>query len=151
MINSFGLDEKLILIDKRLSDNEIKNLIRSCDSFVSLHRSEGFGRGLTEAMYLGKPVIGTGYSGNLDFMNCENSILVDYKMIPVEKAQYPYYLDQYWADADIEQAKNYMEKLTTDMSYCSDLGKRAKIKIRKDFSYRATGLNYLSRIRQLYA
>src|SRR6185437_16308815 len=59
-----------------LSDNEIKNLIRVSDVFVSLHRSEGFGRGMAEAMALGRPAIATGYSGNLDFMPPGAGLLV---------------------------------------------------------------------------
>ena len=52
----------------------------ACDCYVSLHRSEGFGLTMAEAMAIGKPVIATGYSGNLDFMNAENSYLVDYEL-----------------------------------------------------------------------
>src|SRR6185436_2439934 len=69
-----------------LSDNEIKNLVRVCDVFVSLHRSEGFGRGMAEAMAMGRPAIATGYSGNLDFMTWETGLLVDYQLAPVPPA-----------------------------------------------------------------
>src|SRR5690606_36895361 len=60
-------DPRIILMEKVLTDRETKALVQLCDCFLSLHRSEGFGRGLAEAMYLGKPVIATGYSGNMDF------------------------------------------------------------------------------------
>ena len=52
-----------------MSSNEVKNLVRCSDCFVSLHRSEGYGFGIAEAMVLGKPVIATAYSGNMDFMD----------------------------------------------------------------------------------
>lgn len=103
--------ERLILIDRRLSANEMSNLIRCCDSFLSLHRAEGFGRGLAEAMLLGKPVIGTAYSGNMQFMSHDNSCLVNYNLIPVPPDAYPAWEDQVWAEPDLEQALWLMEKL----------------------------------------
>src|SRR3546814_5890465 len=64
----------------------------------SLHRSEGFGRGLAEAMYLGKPVIATRYSGNLDFMDERTAYLVDHELVPVQTGEYPFAEGQHWAD-----------------------------------------------------
>jgi glycosyltransferase involved in cell wall biosynthesis len=87
-----GLEQRgipILLLDETYSDDETKNLVRCCDAFVSLHRSEGFGRGLAEAMALAKPVIGTGWSGNLDFMNAKTACLVNFRLIPVEKGEYP--------------------------------------------------------------
>ena len=65
------LGEHVVVIDTTLSELEMKSLIWLTDCFVSLHRSEGFGRGLSEAMALAKPVIATGYSGNTDFCRRE--------------------------------------------------------------------------------
>lgn len=59
------LHQQVTLIHRGMSSNEVKNLARSCDCFVSLHRSEGYGFGIAEAMVLGKPVIATSYSGTL--------------------------------------------------------------------------------------
>lgn len=137
---------KFIIIDKVFTDNEIKNLVRLCDCFVSLHRSEGFGRGMAEAMFLGKPVVSTGYSGNLDFMNVQNSCLVNYDLIDVEEGQYPYSKGQVWADADIEHAANYMIKLLDDRDYGRKLGEVASRYIRTHFSYRSMGLRYIERV-----
>ena len=67
------------VIDRSLSAAELNGLMAACDCYVSLHRSEGFGLTMAEAMAIGKPVIGTGYSGNVDFMNPENSYLVEYE------------------------------------------------------------------------
>ncbi len=75
--------EDIHIIDRYLSPGEKDGLTAACDCYVSLHRSEGFGLGMAEAMYLGKPVIATGYSGNLDFMTEENSLLVDYQLVPI--------------------------------------------------------------------
>ncbi len=59
---------------------ETNDLMACADCYVSLHRAEGFGLGLAEAMYLGKPAIATNYSGNVDFMTPENSYLVEYRL-----------------------------------------------------------------------
>src|SRR5512136_3068638 len=101
--------DRVIVIWKVFSDNEMRNLIRCCDCFVSLHRSEGFGLGMAEAMYMGKPVIATAYSGNLAFMNESISCLVDYKLIPVEEGQYPFPKGQVWADPDLDQAAYFVQ------------------------------------------
>lgn len=141
--------DKLIIIDKSLGNNEIKNLVRCCDCFISLHRSEGFGRGMAEAMCLGKPVIATDYSGNLDFMNEENSCLVRYKLIPVREGQYPYPEGQVWAEPDVDHAVEYMQQLIADKDYGRKLGAAASRHMRQYFSYRAMGLQYKARIEEI--
>jgi len=141
--------DRVVIIDKTLTNNEIKNLIRCCDCFVSLHRSEGFGRGMAEAMYLGKPVIATGYSGNMDFMNNDNSCLVDFKLVPVLDGQYPHGRGQVWADPDIDHAAWYMNKVLGDRDYGRRLGAIGSRHIRQFFSYRAIGIRYQSRIESI--
>ena len=141
--------DTVIVIDKVLSDNEVKNLVRCCDCFVSLHRSEGYGRGLAEAMFLGKPVIATDYGGNLDFMNDTNSCLIRYSLINVEEGQYPFAEGQVWADPDVDDAVDYMLQLLTDRDYGRSLGETAGRDIRVHFSYRATGLRYQNRLEQI--
>lgn len=143
------IGNRMILLDKVMEDNEIKNLIRCCDCFVSLHRSEGFGRGLSEAMYLGKPVIATAYSGNMDFMTPENSMLVNYELVNVPKGAYPFGEGQVWAEPDLEDAVTHMLRLIDDPSLCRRLGKHASLTIRRDFGYRKSGLRYLARVREI--
>ena len=143
------LKARLIVIDKLLTDNEVKNLVRCCDCFVSLHRSEGFGLGLIIAMFLGKPVVATAYSANLDFMNESNSCLVRYQLRPVPEGAYPFGEGQVWADPDIDHAVEHMLKLVSDRDYARALGKEASRHIRVNFSDRATGLRYIDRIREI--
>lgn len=90
--------KNIYLIDETISRNDVNALINVTDCFISLHRSEGFGLGFAEAMYLGKPVIGTNWSSNTDFMNEKNACLVDYKLVQLEKDYGPYKSYQYWAD-----------------------------------------------------
>lgn len=137
------------VIDRMLSDNEIKNLVRCADCFVSLHRSEGFGRGLAEAMALGVPAIGTGYSGNLDFMNAGNSWLVDYGLVPVGEGEYPYGAGQHWAQTRAASAVAAMENVWLDRAGARARAGRAKRDMLTHFSPRAIGLRYMDRLKQL--
>ena len=142
-------DPRVILIDRVMDGGEIKELVRLCDCFLSLHRSEGFGRGLAEAMYFGKPVIATGYSGNLDFMNEANSCLVDCTLIPVGTDEYPYGAGQRWAEPDVDQAAWYLQRLVADSAYAADLGQRAAHYIRTYHSFAAVGARHRRRLEQL--
>ena len=142
-------DPRVILINRVMTDQEIKELVRLCDCFLSLHRSEGFGRGLAEAMYFGKPVIATGYSGNLDFMNEANSCLVDCTLIPVGADEYPYGAGQRWAEPDVEQAAWYLRRLVMDPAYAADIGQRAAHYIQTYHSFAAIGTRYRRRLEPL--
>lgn len=137
---------RIILIDREISDNDVKNLVRCCSVFVSLHRSEGFGRGLAEAMSLSKPVVATAYSGNLDFMDSDTACLVGYDLVPVLDGEYPFHEGQVWADAKVDEAVTCMEALATDVALRRDLGARAKLKVQSLIGYRAAGLRYRSRL-----
>jgi glycosyltransferase involved in cell wall biosynthesis len=101
----------VILLDELMSRAQAYGLIAMSDCFVSLHRSEGFGLGLAEAMPMGKPVIATGYSGNLDFMNRDNSLLVDYEMVEIKEDRPIYTRGNMWAEPSIEQAAAYMREV----------------------------------------
>lgn len=137
---------RILIIDRALSDNEMKNLVRLSDCFISLHRSEGYGRGLAEAMFLGKPVIATGYSGNMDFTTPETALLVDYTLVPVEDGSYPRSGGQVWADADTAKAAAHMVRLLDDPGFGRALGRKAGLHMRRSFAYPAIGLRYRDRI-----
>lgn len=142
-------DSRVHLIDRVMDDRELKGLMNQCDAFVSLHRSEGFGRGLAEAMYLGKPVIATAYSGNLDFMNPANSCLVDYTLVPVGENDYPFGQGQYWAEANIDMAAAYMRALVADPALAREKGARAARDVRRDLGFDAIGRRYRQRFEEL--
>nr|MEA2799507.1 hypothetical protein [Phenylobacterium sp.] len=132
-----------------LSDNEIKNLIRVSDVFVSLHRSEGFGRGMAEAMALGRPAVATGYSGNLDFMVPGTGLLVDYDLVPVAPGAYPRGEGQVWAEASPEHASRLIEQLLDDPAEARAMGRRARRFIGEHYSVRAIGERYLERLQAI--
>ncbi len=122
-----------MLIENYLSRNQLHALIAECESYVSLHRSEGYGLTMAEAMALGKPVIATGYSGNLDFMSSENSLLVPYSMVKVGPGSFPYEPESFWADPDLETAAGYMKNLFMDSDFKVNLGRLAKLSVTKQY------------------
>ncbi len=91
------------LIERRLSASERDGLTDAADCYVSLHRAEGFGYTMAESMWAGKPVIATGYSGNLDFMSDDNSYLVDYRLVQIGPGNDPYPADGSWAEPDVRR------------------------------------------------
>jgi glycosyltransferase involved in cell wall biosynthesis len=117
----------------------MRGLIRSSDCYISLHRAEGLGLGLAEAMYLGKPTIATGYSGNTEFMNSTNSMLVPYTLVPVPNGAYPNGADQMWAEPDIEVAAEKMQKMASDSALRDELGHSAAVYMREQHSYIKVG------------
>jgi glycosyltransferase involved in cell wall biosynthesis len=138
-----------VLIDRVLGDDEVKSLVRAGDAFVSLHRAEGFGLGLAEAMYFGKPVVATGYSGNMDFTTPEVARLVSYRLVPVGEGQYPHGAGQVWAEPDVDEAAAHMLRLLDDPAAGRALGARASAHVRTHFSLRAAGLRCAARIDEI--
>ncbi|KUJ86889.1 MAG: hypothetical protein XD36_2685 [Halomonas sp. 54_146] len=104
-------DPRIHIINETLTRGEVLDLYRACDCFVSLHRSEGFGRGIADAMLLGKPVITTGYSGNLDFTMPATAALVDHQLQTLTKDDYPFGEGQQWAEPNVEHAAWWMRRL----------------------------------------
>lgn len=129
----------LYVIEDTLSRNDVNALHGVIDSFVSLHRSEGFGLGLAEAMCLGKPVIGTNWSAVTDFMNETNACPVDYKLVPLGRDYGPYKAYQQWAEPDIAHASRYMQRLVSDPAYGYAIGAEAEKYIRSFHSPHAVG------------
>src|SRR5438876_736574 len=97
-----------LVIDEVLSREDSYALMHACDCYVSLHRSEGFGLTMAEAMLMGKPVIATGYSGNLDFMDERNSLLVDCKVVALERDVPPYKRGFRWGEPSVEHAARHL-------------------------------------------
>jgi glycosyltransferase involved in cell wall biosynthesis len=126
-----GDDPRILLIDGFLDHEAAVGLMSVCDAFVSLHRSEGFGLGMAEAMCLGKPVVATGYSGNLDFMTPVNSCLVRHRLVPVGDGEYPYGAGQHWAEPDVEHAAECMLRLVDDPTFARTVGRAGAESIRQ--------------------
>lgn len=139
------------IIDKYLSKREVNSLVSLCDSYVSLHRSEGFGLPIAEAMYLEKPVIATGYSGNMDFMNFYNSFPVKYDLIEIREDCGPYKAGMTWADPDTEHAAELMRYVYNDLQQARKIGLTASNFVKSHFSPEKTGTLIQQRIENIIA
>ncbi len=124
----------IVLSDGYVPPAAKNSLINACDCYVSLHRSEGLGLTMAEAMALGKPVIATGYSGNLSFMTPDNSFLVDYTMTAIPEGIFPYPSGTPWADPDLDRAAQAMRRSYEDRTHGSRLGERARVDVLERFS-----------------
>lgn len=144
-------DGRIHIIEGTLSKPDLLALYKACDCFLSLHRAEGFGRGIAEALKLGLHVIATGYSGNVDFCKAPQADLVDYTLIPVEPGQYPYAEGQVWAEPDIEHATKLMVDYVQSIQDIQS--KKSKQSKRRDqwsgFDAKVVGARYQKRLQQI--
>lgn len=141
----------IILIDATIDHDEVISLISLCDVYMSLHRAEGFGLGIAEAMCLGRPSVCTGWSGNLDFCDNKTSQLVDFKLVPVLPGQYPHWHNQVWADADIGDAVEKMKELVLDDILYQNMRMEGLVKIGTYFTNLAIGMRYRTRLDEIGA
>lgn len=114
------------ILHQVLRREELEAVMRRADCYVSLHRAEGFGLTLAEAMYRGKPVIATNYSGNLDFMNASNSLPVNYTLVEIERACGPYPQGAVWAEPDLHHAAAQMRFAFANREAAAAIGRQAQ-------------------------
>lgn len=119
----------IVIWDELLPIGDHLAFLGSVDALVSLHRSEGVGLHLAEAMWLERPIIATNYSGNLDFMDAESALLIDAAMVPVGAGLRPYPADALWAEARVDDAADAMRRLVNDPDLAGRLGAAARRKI----------------------
>lgn len=129
----------VIFIEDFLTRQQTWDLEACCDMLISLHRAEGFGLIPAEMMYLGKPVIATGWSANMDFMTAENSFPVRYQLKPLTKREGAYPAGQDWAEADIEHAANCIARLIESPELRQRMGQQAASDIHRQLSPHAVG------------
>jgi glycosyltransferase involved in cell wall biosynthesis len=120
-----GPSSNIELRDEFLPNVEQSSLINLCDAYVSLHRSEGLGLGMAEAMSHGKPVVATNYSGNLEFMNDKNSLLVRCTKTNLKNDSYIYAKNQAWAEPDTNHAAQHMKKIKDNKAFRDRIAKQA--------------------------
>jgi glycosyltransferase involved in cell wall biosynthesis/SAM-dependent methyltransferase len=143
--------EDIRLIDHYLAPEAKNALTAACDCYVSLHRAEGFGLTMAEAMVLGKPVIATAYSGNVDFTTAWNSYLVDYTLVPIGEGAAPYPAEGEWADPNLEHAAELMREVFDNPARALERGKRAAVDIRRSHSPAVAGQQIVARLDRIRA
>ena len=136
----------VIWINETLPRQDVYDLLAGCDAFVSLHRSEGFGLALAEAMLLGKPVVATNWSGNTDFMRPDNSFPVNFQLVRIERDFGVYRAGQMWADPDIEHAASLLRQVMDNEPLRAKISQQAMRTIREEFSPETVGRRILARL-----
>jgi glycosyltransferase involved in cell wall biosynthesis len=126
---------KVTLVDQVLRRYEMLQLMNSCDVLISLHRAEGFGLHLAEFMAMGKAILATNWSGNVDFMNASNSYPVHFKIEQIKRNAGPYREGNSWAEVDNVNADSQMKKLLNhELSGCNAIKEEARKRIKLSLS-----------------
>jgi glycosyltransferase involved in cell wall biosynthesis len=140
----------ITLMEEYLSEADQAALMASADCYVSLHRAEGLGLGIADAMALGKPVIATRYSGNLDFMDDDNSFLVPFTYTTVPPGTPAYPTGARWADPDLAEAARLMRTLVEDPERGRTVGARARLTVLGRWSTEEMGARMRDRLQEVW-
>jgi glycosyltransferase involved in cell wall biosynthesis len=141
--------DDIVFLDGFLDPLEMKALFQLVDCYVSLHRSEGLGLTLASAMAAGTPAIATGWSGNLEFMSADDSILLPYKLVEVGPEAAPYPANAWWADPDLGAASNAMREVFDRPDIAESLGTRGRARFANNFRAAAAGPWFVDRFNAL--
>jgi glycosyltransferase involved in cell wall biosynthesis/mannosyltransferase OCH1-like enzyme len=134
------------IINAHFDRDQLNALLYHCDCYVSLHRSEGFGLTLAEAMFYGKPTIATGFSGNMDFMNSHNSFLVKYRPITLGENISYFATGTIWAEPDLMEVSHYLRQVVENPDLAAKIGQRAAQDMRSHLSPAAIGAKIQARL-----
>lgn len=127
-------DPRIHLVTQSLDRGSLLDLWRALDCFVSLHRAEGFGRNIAECMLLGKPVVATAHSGNMDFTRPGAAALVPCILRAVAPGEYPFGAGQHWAEPDIAEAVALMRRMVADREWREGLAAAGQRIVATDYA-----------------
>jgi glycosyltransferase involved in cell wall biosynthesis len=139
-------DSRIHLVNVVMSRQDIVNFMHSCDAYISLHRSEGFGRVIAESMLLGKPVVTTNFSGNVDYCDESTAYLVDGELVPLKAGDYLMAEGQYWAEPDVDLASRQMQDLMQDKDKRFRISASGQRVITSRYSIEAVASRYRERL-----
>lgn len=145
------LSNNIKIYDVELDKDSVNQLIQSCDAYVSMHHSEGFGLTLAEAMYLGKPVIATNYSGNTEFMNDDNSFLVDYELGYIENSDPTFCPKTLWGNPLLDDAVEKLRSVYENSEVREKKAANASLFVKDALSFFTIGSTIKKRVDYLYA
>lgn len=146
LLEEFKNEPNIRIISEHFSKEKLHSLLQQCDVLLSLHGSEGFGFTMAEAMSYGKIVIGTGYSGNLDFMNINNSFLVKYSLFQTSNIP-GLSLEKYTlARPDLEDAIEKLRYINSHFEEMDNIKNNAEKEIAHHFSLEKIGTNIAARL-----
>ncbi|HMD61106.1 MAG TPA: glycosyltransferase [Opitutaceae bacterium] len=135
-----------VLIRETLSRADVYALEAACDCFVSLHRSEGFGLVVAESMYLGKPVIATGWSATSEYLGADNGFPVRFSLVELDRNYGPYSKGSTWAEPDIGHAAELMRRVASSPSDAARIGAAARRAVEERLSPAVVGARYRRRL-----
>jgi FkbM family methyltransferase len=119
-------DPRIELVERYLDHDEVGELFAAADCYVSLHRSEGFGLTVAEAMARGLPVIATDYGGSAEVLTADTGWPIGYQLVPVGPGNAPYPVDAHWAEPEVAQAAEAMRAVAADLPAARARGLRAR-------------------------
>jgi glycosyltransferase involved in cell wall biosynthesis len=143
-------DSRVTLLDRVMDRDELNSLMQHSDCLLSLHRSEGFGLTMAEAMSAGKTVICTGYSGNMDFTLPGSALPVEYRLTPVGEGNEPYDAASMWAEPDVNHAAALLRQAFMNPSMRARLGEEARRRVLRELSPEAVGKMMRKRLEALH-
>ncbi|WP_143135319.1 glycosyltransferase family 4 protein [Burkholderia ubonensis] len=143
-------DARVHVITDTLSRQDVINLMASCDAYISLHRSEGFGRVIAEAMLLGQPTVATNFSGNVDFCTSDTCFLVDGELTPLTAGDYIFADGQYWCNPEIDIAAERLREVLEDDDKRRERAAAGKNMIESHFSRAAISRVYQKRLASVF-
>jgi glycosyltransferase involved in cell wall biosynthesis len=142
-------DPRIEIVDKTLDRGEMDALMQSCDVFISLHRSEGFGFGAAEALAAGKAVVATDYAGTTDFITAETGYPIAYDLVPLKKGDYPGWEGQVWAEPSLDATVTALRSIHEDPSVARAKGQRGQRLLRELFAPAVVGARVEGLLRNL--
>ena len=140
---------RVIVLERTLPRPELDGLLSACDAYVSLHRAEGFGFPIAEAMSLGKPVVATDFSGNRDYLDQSTGYPVRWSPWSLPAAAGPYPEGTRWADPDEAHASELIRSIAADRKAAAARGEAAKERIRSLYAPEVSGCRLAERMKQL--
>ncbi|HYF28180.1 MAG TPA: glycosyltransferase [Baekduia sp.] len=138
----------VIVRDGYLDAADRDGLVAACDVYLSLHRAEGFGLTLAEALALGKPVIATGWSGSTEVLDEASGFPVRFVPRPVGPEQGPYPAEGVWAEPDLEHAAALLRDVLGDLSRARAHAAAGRERVRTRFSAEACAGPLAQRVRR---
>lgn len=149
LLNQIGDDQRIHIINDSMPRGRLLDLYRALDVFVSLHRSEGFGRNIAEAMLLAKPVIVSAHSGNMDFTEHDTAALIPITLSTVADGDYPFGAGQMWGEPNIEAASQAMRRMIDDKPWRERLAQRAQKAIIDKYSPEVAATAWSNRLKNI--
>ena len=144
-------DTRVVILDETLAYDDLLRLKKGSDCYISLHKSEGWGFGMIEAMNLGVPVVATAYSGNMDFCSSDRVWLVDYTEIELEQDDYIFVREgQKWAEPDVDDAARQFHAVYSDASARTARATAAHDFVQQQFSAAAIAKRYRDRLETIF-